>query len=328
MESLAGGGGSRLQLCIEWGGSRSSFDSVFLCLSRYDEALGKPVAVAVTDHFRPNAAISFAPAFEVDWTFEDDREFCVQLCDNLDGNKRVLSDCKFALSEAVAARRLRHPLLRQLVPTRAHPNAPTATVMLALRRDAGSRARVFRMHASCQELHGSDALLEVQFLGDRFVGEGQSRINSEAQWKLRTCVTEARPVTEQAEDDVPLLIAISRPESVRCLNAVPKLKMRSSLHALSHAAVANRPLLLAANGAAFEMRVHACTFDHETTLFDRIAAGLEINSSFAVDFTISNGDQRNPSSLHYLGDDPNVYQRVMTAFMRHLQPCVRASFPR
>ena len=315
-----GGDGSRLQLCIEWGGSRNSSESAFLCLSRYDEALENLVAIAVTDHFRPNAAISFTPAFVVDWTFEHDQEFCVQLCDDVSGNKRVLSDCKFTVGEAVAARRLRHPLLRQLVPTRAHPNAPTATVMLVLQKDAGSCVRVFRMHASCHEMHGTDALLEVQFLGDRFVGEGRSRNNSQCEWKMRTCVTEALAGNGQAEDDVPLLISLSRPESVRSLNAVPKLKVRSSIRALGQAAVANRPLLLSASGGAFEMRVHACTFDYEISLFDRIAAGLEINSSFAVDFTISNGDQRNPSSLHFLGDDANVYQRVMATFMQHLQP--------
>ena len=50
------------------------------------------------------------------------------------------------------------------------------------------------------------------------------------------------------------------------------------------------------------------------SLFDHIAGGLEINTSFTIDFSISNGEQCNPSSLHYLGEDINVYVKILRNF--------------
>ncbi len=304
----------RLQLCIEWGGTRSTAESLFLCLSRFDESLGSSVSVAVTDSFAPGIPISFSPAFSVDWAFERDFTYAIQLCDNVDGNKRVLSDCQFNLSEAVAARRLRRPLLRQLVSVRPDSAAPTATLLLSLQNDIGSRTRVFRMRASCEGLLGTDAILEIEFLGGRFEGEGHCRMNSQCQWKMRTCVKECRAVDGHEDGDVPLLISISRPESVRSFDGVPKLKMQSSIRALNEAAVSNRPILLAAVQGALELRVHVCAFEFEMSLFDHIAGGLEINTSFAIDFSISNGEQCNPSSLHYLGEDVNVYVKILCNF--------------
>jgi hypothetical protein len=139
------------------------------------------------------------------------------------------------------------------------------------------------------------------------VGEGQSRIDSECQWKVRARVKETRSSKADADEDVPVLISISRPESVRSFDVVPKLKMQSSMRALSDAAVSNRPIIIGAVQGALELRVHVCAFDFEMSMFDRIAAGLEINLAFAVDFSISNGEQNNPSSLHYMGEDINVY---------------------
>lgn len=319
MSAVARGESSRLQICIEWGGARSHSESLFLCLSRYDESLGTLSDVAITESFLPGAAVSFSPAFTIDWTFEEEKLYHVQLCEDLGGKKRVLSDCQFNMSEAVASRRLRRPLLRQLVPASAHPSAPTATLMIALQNDFSCRSRVLRIHASCQDLRGTDAILEIQFLSDKFVGEGQSRMDSECQWKMRTRVTEARPSNEQSDNEVPLLISISRPGSVRSFDVVPKLKMQSSMRALSEAAVSNRPILLAAVQGSLELRIHVCAFDYEMSFFDRVAAGLEINLSFAIDFSISNGDQRNPSSLHYMGEDVNVYQRLIATFTQHMQ---------
>ena len=106
---------------------------------------------------------------------------------------------------------------------------------------------------------------------------------------------------------------------MRTFEVVPKLKLQSSIRALSEAAVSNRPLLLAAVQGALQLQIHVCAFDFETSLFDRIAAGLEINMSFAIDFSISNGDQSNPSSLHYLGEDVNPYQRVIATVSQQLQ---------
>jgi hypothetical protein len=318
MADVAGDDSCRLQLCIDWGGARCHSESVFLCLSRHDESLGALVAVAVTEAFLPGAPVSFSPAFSIDWAVEEELLYHVQLCENVDGNKRTLSGCQFTMSEAVASRRLRRPLLRQLVPASAYPAAPTATLTLSLQSDSSRRTRLFRLHASCRDLRGTDAVLEIQFLGDRFVGNGQSRMDSECHWKMRACVTETQPLNALLEDDVPLLISISRPGSVRSFDIVPKLKMQSSMRALSDAAVSNRPILVAAVQGSLELRIHVCAFDYEMSFFDRIAAGLEINMSFAIDFSISNGDQRNPSSLHYMGEDVNVYQRVIATFTQHL----------
>lgn len=138
------------------------------------------------------------------------------------------------------------------------------------------------------------------------MGEGQSRIDSECQWKVRARVKETPHSQADADDDIPVLISISRPDSVRAFHVVPKLKMQSTMRALSDAAVSNRPIVIGAVQGALELRVHVCAFDFEMSMFDRIAAGLEINLAFAVDFSISNGEQNNPSSLHYMGEDINV----------------------
>jgi hypothetical protein len=314
-----------LQLCVEWGGSKSSSENVFLCLSRHDEGSGKAIALAVTEEFSPVSAISFSPAFPIDWTFEEDGLYYIQLCDYFDGDKRVLSDCRFNISEAVAARRLRRPLLRQLVATTSQASTstatiPTATLMLSLQHGSSPRTRTLRIHASCQQLRGTDALLEIRFLGREYEGDVQARIDSEGQWKFCSYITESSPTIDQAECDIPLEISISRPESVRSFDVVPKLKMRSSMRTLSEAAVLNQPILIAAVQGVLELRIHMCAFDFEMSLFDRIASGLEINVSFAIDFSISNGDQDNPSSLHYLWEGGNEYQRIISSLLRHLRP--------
>jgi hypothetical protein len=194
-------GSSRLELCVEWGGSRSSSDTLFLCLSRFDESLQDLVAVAVTDNFPPGAAASISPAFAIDWRLEDDVRYHVQLCDTIDGNKRVLSDCQFNMSEAVAARRLRRPLLRQLSAVRPTSAAPTATLMLSLKSLSSARPRVLRLHASCEQLRATDAIMDIQFMGGRFVGEGLSRIDSDCHWKMRACVTETAALPALPNDD-------------------------------------------------------------------------------------------------------------------------------
>ena len=57
------------------------------------------------------------------------------------------------------------------------------------------------------------------------------------------------------------------------------------------------------------------------SLFAYLAGGMEINLSLAIDFTGSNGDPKNPSSLHYIRPDgmPNEYQAALTTVTEILQ---------
>ncbi|KAM1095594.1 hypothetical protein EV2_010763 [Malus domestica] len=50
------------------------------------------------------------------------------------------------------------------------------------------------------------------------------------------------------------------------------------------------------------------------TFVDYISSGFELNCMVAVDFTASNGDPRNPESLHYIDPNgrPNSYQQAIT----------------
>jgi hypothetical protein len=57
------------------------------------------------------------------------------------------------------------------------------------------------------------------------------------------------------------------------------------------------------------------------SLFAYLAGGMEINLSLAIDFTGSNGDPRNPTSLHFIRPDgmPNEYQAALTTVTEILQ---------
>ena len=69
---------------------------------------------------------------------------------------------------------------------------------------------------------------------------------------------------------------------------------------------------------AIRFRVVAC---ERPSLFAYLAGGMEINLSLAIDFTGSNGDPKNPSSLHYIRPDgmPNEYQAALTTVTEILQ---------
>jgi len=60
----------------------------------------------------------------------------------------------------------------------------------------------------------------------------------------------------------------------------------------------------------------------EPTFFDYIHGGVEINCSVAVDFTGSNGDPKDPRSLHYHlnPSEPNSYQTAIAAVAEILAP--------
>ncbi|XP_065221686.1 copine-8-like [Planococcus citri] len=50
------------------------------------------------------------------------------------------------------------------------------------------------------------------------------------------------------------------------------------------------------------------------TFLDYITGGTQLNCTFAIDFTSSNGDPHLPSSLHYIsGGQPNQYQQALKA---------------
>jgi len=51
-----------------------------------------------------------------------------------------------------------------------------------------------------------------------------------------------------------------------------------------------------------------------------LRGGLEINLVTAIDFTASNGDVRNPNSLHFMSDRPNQYQTAIQAVGDILAP--------
>ncbi|CAG8805659.1 8090_t:CDS:2, partial [Dentiscutata erythropus] len=51
-----------------------------------------------------------------------------------------------------------------------------------------------------------------------------------------------------------------------------------------------------------------------------IAGGIEINLVVAIDFTASNGDHRNPTSLHYINpNEENLYQKAISSVGKILE---------
>lgn len=58
----------------------------------------------------------------------------------------------------------------------------------------------------------------------------------------------------------------------------------------------------------------SCKVETEYSFLDYIMGGCEINFTVAIDFTASNGDPRNPQSLHFMNPNaPNEYLRALRA---------------
>ncbi|CAD2218875.1 C2 domain/Copine, putative [Angomonas deanei] len=63
-----------------------------------------------------------------------------------------------------------------------------------------------------------------------------------------------------------------------------------------------------------------CDFVPTTSFIDHLRAGLQLNIAFSIDFTGSNGDWRQPNSLHhYDPTNPNAYIRAMLAVSNVVQ---------
>jgi hypothetical protein len=56
------------------------------------------------------------------------------------------------------------------------------------------------------------------------------------------------------------------------------------------------------------------------SMTDYIMGGCEISLIVAIDFTGSNGDPTNPSSLHYINHPPNPYQQALTSIGHIVEP--------
>ncbi|CAN8012430.1 unnamed protein product, partial [Ixodes pacificus] len=56
-----------------------------------------------------------------------------------------------------------------------------------------------------------------------------------------------------------------------------------------------------------------CAVHEQATFLDYIQKGTQLHFTVAVDFTASNGDPRTPQSLHYMGQQANVYTLVIQA---------------
>ncbi|EEC13239.1 copine, putative, partial [Ixodes scapularis] len=56
-----------------------------------------------------------------------------------------------------------------------------------------------------------------------------------------------------------------------------------------------------------------CAVHEQPTFLDYIQKGTQLHFTVAVDFTASNGDPRTPQSLHYMGQQANVYTLAIQA---------------
>ena len=67
------------------------------------------------------------------------------------------------------------------------------------------------------------------------------------------------------------------------------------------------------NGTPFQI-ISKCRVSKNYSFVDYLKAGIEIGLSVAIDFTGSNGNPNDPTSLHYInGQQPNQYERAITA---------------
>lgn len=59
------------------------------------------------------------------------------------------------------------------------------------------------------------------------------------------------------------------------------------------------------------LAVDSCAVEYRASFLDYITHGTEINFLVAIDFTGSNGNQGDPTSLHYISNQPNQYQQCI-----------------
>jgi hypothetical protein len=62
-----------------------------------------------------------------------------------------------------------------------------------------------------------------------------------------------------------------------------------------------------------ELKIIKCVSKTTPSFSDYLKAGFKISLIGAIDFTYSNGNASNPTSLHYVGNPKNQYLNCLTA---------------
>eukprot|EP00898_Chlorokybus_atmophyticus_P004990 jgi/Chlat1/5492/Chrsp36S05464 len=102
-------------------------------------------------------------------------------------------------------------------------------------------------------------------------------------------------------------------EAQASFNDMKQLAASGGAISLYHPAkkAAAGPNSVSSSGQLF---VAACTLTPRHSFLDYIMGGCELSFMVAIDFTASNGDPRDPTSLHFAGGStPNVYQKAIRA---------------
>ena len=68
-----------------------------------------------------------------------------------------------------------------------------------------------------------------------------------------------------------------------------------------------------------KMNLRDVRFNKRSTFLEYIFGGCEIQLSFAIDMTLSNGDPKHPSSLHFFDPNKNEYLQVIKTVGNILQ---------
>ena len=62
-----------------------------------------------------------------------------------------------------------------------------------------------------------------------------------------------------------------------------------------------------------ELKIIKCESKTSPSFSEYLKAGFKISMIGAIDFTYSNGNASNPTSLHYVGNPKNQYLNCLTA---------------
>ena len=281
----------------------------------FSGANGGP-AVGRTETKKDELNPQFEKTIDVEFVFETKQEFTIKLFDD-DGKgmgtgDEVVGQAKFELARVVGSRdsTLKVPL------------APSGTVYITAKEQskAGRDTVVLKFRGK--------ALKNMDFLGksdpfyklERVLPNGQTKLmyqtkaidnTLDPQWPAQHALRVADLTTGDMNEKTIRFACFDEDIGGTCDDMG---WFFASFYDLMNAQQKRQPFVLKdAQGKAYgEIFVDECAIAHFPTFIEYLRGGLQMNLAVSVDFTGSNGNPRDPKSLHYMDPQaPNQYMRAM-----------------
>eukprot|EP01033_Poteriospumella_lacustris_P004544 gene4545-3249_t len=312
------------------------YAAIFLLDKKKNALIGSGVTEVVKDNLNPK----FAKMFNVDYLFEEAQEVIVQIYHHTGhqnllefDRQELIGEYRFPLATLMCATgQVLHAALRNAnklgaqlgeIEIRAEPIANT--------RD------LFVVEFSCNKLVNkegffskSDPFLEISRMNEdgthTMVWRSEHKDNTlNPRWALTKI-----PMVSLCNGDIDRPLKIDIYDHERSGKHVFMGTSSTSVRGMLSGG--NRPIPVVEPEKQQKKKGYVdsgtltagnCQIEYHPAFTDFVMGGLEISLSIGIDFTGSNGDPREPTSLHYL--DPsqktwNVYQQAVHAVATVLEP--------